>query len=101
MRRCTCTIMCTTRPGLTIDPPLAEGANEDRWELLHVDRAGHGAAAEAQLLGGGVVVNAAADVDGKVAWSSIGSDQNAVAFADLGFAVSRGHRCTSGEGMID
>src|SRR5437899_1309468 len=100
MRRCTCTIMCTTRPGLTMGPPhgdaaVAEGSHWDGRGLVHVDGAGDGAATKAELLRGRVVVNAAADVDGEVAGAAIWPGERAVAFADLCSGVGGCHRDTS------
>src|SRR5437899_4889292 len=47
------------RPGL--EPRLAKGLQEDRWVLVHVDRAGDGSAPEPEALRHRVVVDAARD----------------------------------------
>src|SRR5437867_3246265 len=83
------------REGACLEPALSKGAHEYRGELLHVDRASHRAAAKAQLLRRGVIVDASGYFQSQIAWLSVGADQHSVLFDDLVESLCRRHLCTS------
>src|SRR5215472_13261678 len=56
------------REAPVFEPAAAEGAERQWRELIHVDAARYSPAPEAERGGGSVVVNAADDASGEVAW---------------------------------
>jgi hypothetical protein len=56
------------RQASVLEPAAAERAERKWRELIHVDAACHGPAAEAECRGGRVVMNAAGNPGGEVTW---------------------------------